>query len=101
MKQKFDITGMTCAACQSHVFKSVSKLPGVTNCEVNLLTNSMNVIYEEDKCSNEIIISAVKEAGYGASIYQKKKNHKKNKDLNKLIVSFLFFHGAYDKFAIT
>ena len=90
MKQKFDITGMTCAACQSHVFKSVSKLSGVTNCEVNLLTNSMNVIYEEDKCSNEIIISAVKEAGYGASIYQKKKNHKKNKDLNKLIVSFLF-----------
>ncbi len=67
-KQKFAVTGMTCSACASHVEKSVSKLEGISQVSVNLLTNSMQVVYEEDICSDERIIAAVEKAGYGASL---------------------------------
>lgn len=67
IKQKFNVTGMTCSACSSHVEKSVSKLQGMEKAAVNLLTNSMQVEYEEDKCNEEAIIAAVEKAGYGAS----------------------------------
>ena len=60
---KYNITGMSCAACSSRVEKAVSSLPGVSQCSVNLLTNSMIV---EGDASSEIIISAVIDAGYGA-----------------------------------
>ena len=49
MKERFDVTGMTCSACSSHVEKSVGKLTGVENVSVNLLTNSMQVEFDENK----------------------------------------------------
>ena len=64
MKQ-YNVTGMTCAACQARVEKAVSKVPGVTSCSVSLLTNSMGV---EGAAADEQIIKAVTDAGYGASI---------------------------------
>ncbi len=64
MKQ-YNVTGMSCAACSARVEKAVNAVPGVTSCAVSLLTNSMGV---EGSASPEEIISAVKNAGYGASI---------------------------------
>ena len=64
MKQ-YQVTGMSCAACQNRVEKAVSKVPGVTSCSVSLLTNSMGV---EGNASPEAVIHAVEEAGYGASV---------------------------------
>ena len=68
MKQKFDVTGMSCSACQAHVEKAVCRLPGVQEAAVNLLANSMTVEYDEAKLNDEAIISAVADAGYGASV---------------------------------
>ena len=68
MKQKFDVTGMTCSACSSRVEKCVRRLDGVKDVSVNLLTNSMQVEYEEQALSDEKIIDAVVHAGYGASV---------------------------------
>ncbi|AKL97521.1 heavy metal translocating P-type ATPase [Endomicrobium proavitum] len=68
MKEKYNITGMNCAVCSGHVQKAVSKLIGVKNAKVNLLQNSMSVEYDESKTGKEIIIQAVKKAGYGASL---------------------------------
>ena len=64
MKQ-YNVTGMSCAACSARVEKAVNAVPGVTSCAVSLLTNSMGV---EGSASPEEIISAVKNAGYGASV---------------------------------
>ena len=63
MKQ-FNVTGMSCAACSSRVEKAVRKVPGVANCSVSLLTNSMGV---DGTASAQAIIQAVEQAGYGAS----------------------------------
>ena len=68
MKQKYDITGMTCSACSSRVEKSVSKLEGIGTVSVNLLTNSMQVEYPDGALTAEQIISCVEKAGYGASL---------------------------------
>ena len=68
MKERFDVTGMTCSACSSHVEKSVSKLTGVENVSVNLLTNSMQVEFDENKLDTAGIIKAVEGAGYGAAV---------------------------------
>lgn len=68
MKQKFDVTGMSCSACSAHVEKAVSKVPGVDTVQVNLLQNSMVVEYAEGAADAEKIIQAVVEAGYGASV---------------------------------
>jgi cation transport ATPase len=65
--ERYDITGMTCAACSAHVDKAVRKLDGVKEVNVNLLTNSMVVTYE-DKVTPEIIEKAVSDAGYGAKL---------------------------------
>lgn len=62
--KKFNVTGMSCAACSSRVEKAVSKVEGVQSCSVSLLTNSMGV---EGSASDESIIAAVEKAGYGAS----------------------------------
>ena len=67
MKEKFDVTGMTCSACSSRVEKCVSKLEGIENVSVNLLTNSMQVEYNDIVLSESQIIDAVVKAGYGAS----------------------------------
>lgn len=63
--EQFTVTGMTCAACSARVEKAVGQVPGVTACSVSLLTNSMGV---EGTASDAQIISAVKAAGYGASV---------------------------------
>ena len=69
MKQKFDVTGMTCSACSAHVEKSVAKVPGVRSVTVNLLSNNMAVDYDETASSDAAVIHAVEEAGYGASVH--------------------------------
>ena len=69
MKQKYSVKGMTCSACENHVYNSVCKLPGVNNVEVNLLTNSMNVDYDENYVSDISIIKAVNDGGYQAGLF--------------------------------
>jgi Cu2+-exporting ATPase len=65
LMKKFNVTGMSCAACSSRVEKAVLKVEGVQSCSVSLLTNSMGV---EGSASEESIIAAVEKAGYGASV---------------------------------
>lgn len=71
MKQKFNVSGMTCSACSAHVEKSVAKTPGVQSVDVSLLTNSMQVVYDEAQTDPSKIIQAVEQSGYGASLPQK------------------------------
>ena len=63
--EKYNVTGMSCAACQARVEKAVSAVPGVESCSVSLLTNSMGV---EGSADSAAIIKAVEDAGYGASL---------------------------------
>ena len=63
--QQYQVTGMSCAACQARVEKAVSKVPGVKSVAVSLLTNSMGVEGEADP---KAVIEAVQKAGYGASL---------------------------------
>ena len=65
MKQKFNITGMTCSACSAHVEKAVNKLEGVKHAEVSLMTNSMTAEYDEAALTPQDIIQAVEKIGYG------------------------------------
>ncbi len=67
MKKKFDVTGMTCSACQAHVEKAVKNVDGVTQVNVNLLQNSMQVEFDEQITNAAAIVAAVDKAGYGAS----------------------------------
>ena len=78
--KKFEITGMSCAACSARVEKAVSKLDGIKSVSVNLLTNSMTV---EGSVSDDEIISAVQKAGYGASLFGKEKKSGGEIDENK------------------
>lgn len=68
MKEKFDVTGMTCSACVAHVEKSVLKVGGVADVQVNLLQNSMVVDFDPQKTNPKEIISAVEQGGYGAAL---------------------------------
>ena len=68
-KEKFDITGMSCAACSARVAKAVEKLAGTQDVNVNLLTNSMQLTYDEGATSAAAIIAAVEDAGYGAAVH--------------------------------
>ena len=68
-KEKFDITGMSCAACSARVTKAVEKVAGTQNVNVNLLTNSMQLSYDESATSAAAIIAAVEDAGYGAAVH--------------------------------
>ncbi len=70
MKQKFQVTGMTCSACSATVERNVKKLEGVKEVTVNL-SNSMVVSYDEDKVNNQTIIDTVVKAGYQAALEQK------------------------------
>lgn len=106
MKQKFDITGMTCSSCSAHVEKGVNKLSGVKQAAVNLLSNNMTVDYDEKELTADQIIKAVEQAGYGASVKMdssfagasvprdtKKSDPMKDQLRNmkmRLVVSFLF-----------
>ncbi len=73
MKERYHITGMTCSACSSHVEKAANKLEGVEKASVNLLTETMEISYDEAKLSPQQIIEAVVAAGYGASPLQQEK----------------------------
>lgn len=88
MKQKFNVEGMTCSACSVHVDKAVRKLDGVIDCNVNLLSNTMEVEYDESKVNNSDIEKAVKDAGYIAYTYILKQSKKKDTALIKLIICF-------------
>lgn len=75
MEKKFNVTGMTCAACQANVTRAVSKLDGVDSCDVSLLSNSMKVEYDENKVSEDMICAAVSNIGYGASVEGQNKSN--------------------------
>ena len=95
MKQKFDVIGMSCSACSSHVDSCVRKLKGVSSVEVNLLSNSMNVEYDEKQLDASTIMRAVQESGYDAKLPSDKTPTTKIKDDSKLIkqriiLSFVF-----------
>ena len=97
--KKFDISGMSCAACSARVEKAVSSLDGVEVCSVNLLTNSMEV---EGSVTDNEIISAVTKAGYGATVHgskaqktdKKSNKNKVNEEIiairNRFFVSLVF-----------
>ena len=91
MKEKFDIGGMTCSACAGHVEKAVCKL-NINSCNVNLLTNSMEVEFDKDKLTVDEIISAVESAGYSAKVhsdYIEKVSKKVDTSKIKLISSII------------
>ena len=83
MKEKFDVTGMTCSACSSRVEKCVSKLEGVETVSVNLLTNSMQVEFDGSRLQVQGIIEAVEHAGYGASVQGREKSPGKTQTKEK------------------
>ena len=99
-KEKFDIQGMTCSSCSSHVEKAAKKLNGIKSVSVNLLSNNMVVEYDETILNSNQIIASVIEAGYGAQLSndtKQVKNEKKvdNSDVIKsmkkrLIISVCF-----------
>ncbi|WP_105300523.1 heavy metal translocating P-type ATPase [Anaerococcus marasmi] len=96
MKERFDISGMTCASCQANVQKAVQKL-GVDDVNVNLISESMTVDYDTDKITNDDIIKAVEKIGYGASLKNQDKSNdptlKENEEMStisRLKISFLF-----------
>lgn len=68
MNKKYKVTGMTCSACSSRVEKCVGKLDGVNTVSVNLLTNSMQIDFDESKLTEEKIADSVTQAGYGMEI---------------------------------
>lgn len=81
-KVKFDIQGMTCSSCSSHVERAVNKLEGIKTVNVNLLSNNMTVEYDEKISNDNKIINAVIDAGYGANIAENKQEIKKEKTTN-------------------
>ena len=96
MKERFDISGMTCASCQANVQKAVQKL-GVNDVNVNLISESMIVDYDSDKINNDDIIKAVEKIGYGASLKDKDrssdvtlKESEEMSTISRLKISFLF-----------
>ena len=99
MKKSFNVTGMTCAACSARVEKAVRSLEGINEINVNLLSGSMWVDYDESKVSDSIIIASVTDAGYGASVKGEIKTEKNASQTAKeqienmkkrLIISFIF-----------
>ena len=120
-KEQFNVTGMTCAACSARVEKAVGKLDGVNSVAVNLLKNSMAVDYDDTVLDTQKIITAVTEAGYGASLKEAARQGKASKSMQasandiarqeyeavkkRLKLSrvcraaFVYLHGAYDGLA--
>ena len=81
MMERYDVTGMSCAACSARVEKAVSSVEGVSACSVNLLTNSMNV---DGTAESGAIIAAVEAAGYGASLKKESAEHPRAEKKNEL-----------------
>ena len=69
MKEKFTVTGMTCSACSAGIERTLKKMDGIKSVEVSLMGESMNVEYDEAIVSREAIVAAVKELGYGATLF--------------------------------
>lgn len=95
MDKKYDVVGMTCAACVANVTKAVEKLPGVKDVNVNLMTNSMKVDFDEGKVNDQDIINAVYKIGYSASVPGEKSAEINTDDReehlkNRLIYSTIF-----------
>ncbi len=98
MKQQFEVTGMSCAACSAHVEKAVGGLSGVENVQVNLMAGSMTVNYADDQLNDQQIVQAVIDAGYGASVKGEKAkadtgadDQKELKTMqNRIVTSFVF-----------
>lgn len=80
MQSKFNITGMTCSSCVSHVEKAVNKIDGIKKINVNLLSNIMTVEFDENQTNNEAIVKAVIDAGYGINIIKNKKDSEIKKE---------------------
>jgi len=80
MREKYKVSGMSCAACQAKIEKDVSKLAGVGNVNVSLLNNDMIVDYDEALADSDKIIKAVKKAGYAAKLDKVNKTSEKNDD---------------------
>ena len=95
-KEIFDITGMSCSACSAAVQRAMDKTEGIIKAEVNLLANSMTVVYDENITNTEKLIKVVENTGYGAALkdnkYEKEKelNKKADKILLRLILSCVF-----------
>ena len=106
--KKYNVTGMSCAACQARVEKAVNSLEGVTSCNVSLLTNSMAV---EGEVTDDQIIAAVVKAGYGATAWgnensakqdgvdysgelEKLEGHETPVLVRRLIISLFFLLGS-------
>lgn len=97
MEKKFDVSGMTCSSCVANITKAVEKLDGVSGANVNLMTNSMKVNFDENIVDDEKIIGAVEKIGYGASPADEKTKSEdrpvddREKALkNRLIYSIIF-----------
>ena len=95
MKEKFDIKGMSCSACSARIQNAISKTAGVNSAEVNLLTETMQVDFDESKITEEDIIKGVQKLGYDAFLKGKKKVEIKNDNeeaalKRRFIVSLLF-----------
>ena len=76
LKKEFNVTGMTCAACQTNVERAVKKLSGVESVSVNLLNENMSVSFDEKEMTDDIIINTVISIGYGASLKNNNKDEK-------------------------
>ena len=100
-KEKFIVTGMTCSACSSRVERAVSKLDGMEKASVNLLTNSMQVVYDEAKVNTETIVQAVVDAGYGAEPVETGRSSGKAKNVSPLSAGAGSGDGAPGKGNIT
>lgn len=98
MKQKLNVTGMTCSACAARVDKAVRALDGISDVSVNVLTNSLTTEFDPDRVTTEQIIDAVTAAGYGASLpdaappnqtNSKLQNDEQKAMLTRMILSFV------------
>ncbi|HQB63798.1 MAG TPA: cation transporter, partial [Sedimentibacter sp.] len=98
--QKFDVTGMTCSACSARIEKNINKTGGVLEANVNLLTNSMTVKYDDRVLSDKDIVKIVEDTGYGASSVMEKKAEVKSeakddkseiKEMKRRVIVSLFF----------
>ena len=94
-KEHYQVKGMSCAACQAHVDKAVRNTDGVTFCNVNLLTNSMDVEYDESITNSNKIIASVRNAGYDAKVHNEALSSEELKDnetpklVKRLVISLV------------
>lgn len=91
MKQKYDIIGMSCSACSAHIDKAVRQVDGVCEVNVNLLSHSMVVEYDENRVNDSLIMNTVEKAGYKAMLEEQDIKVEEQDDKKKsLVLSFVF-----------